>query len=168
MRQLGSRLNHTKKHNRERFATQVTLVCRFVYCLLPHLRFRQQADRQGTLQQPNAQQSLLVASLNMPGSSGGVDDSRMDPAATGGVAYSSGSLGSILPVEGNGGPGPGMGGDGVTYADTDVAVSGGANTTHIPMAGLEAKEDFDFDAMMKEYVDLEGNGDGCWIGPRYH
>jgi len=164
VRQLSSRLNHTKKHNRERFATQVTPVCRFVYCLLlSHLRFRQQADRQGT-----PQQSQLVASLNMPGSSGGVVDSRTDPAATGGVAYSSGSLGSILPVEGNGGPGPGMGGDGVTYADTDVAVSGGANTTHIPMAGLEAKEDFDFDAMMKEYVDLEGNGDGCWIGPRYH
>ena len=162
MRQLGSRLNHTNRHNRERFATQVTLVCRFVYCCCRIFRFRQQADRQGTLQQPKAQRSQRVASLNTLGSSGGVDDSRAEPAVTGrSVANSSDGLGSTQLVEGNRGPRLGM-----PYADTDIPVSGDANMTHIPMAGLAAKEDLEFD--WEKYINFEGNGDACWIGPRYY
>jgi len=130
--------------------------------LLSHLRFRQQADRQGTLQQPKAQRSQRVASLNTLGSSGGVDDSRAEPAVTGrSVANSSDGLGSTQLVEGNGGPRLGM-----PYADTDIPVSGDANMTHIPMAGLAAKEDLEFD--WEKYINFEGNGDACWIGPRYY
>ena len=160
VRQLDSGLNHTSRHNRERFATQVTLVCRFVYCCCRIFRFRQQTDRQGTLQQPEAQRSQRVASLNTLGSSGGVDDSRAEPAVTGrSVANSSDDLGSTQLmeghrfstqlVEGNGGPRLGM-----PYADTDISVSGDANRAHIPMA-----EDLEFD--WEKYINFEGNGDAC-------
>lgn len=80
-----------------------------------------------------------------------MDGSRTDPLATGGVPNSSDGLGSSLLVEGNGGSWPGIGENKAAYAD---AVFGEANTTHIPSASLETKEDFD----MEEYMDWEGNG----------
>ena len=93
----------------------------------------------------------------MLGSGGGVDDSWTVPVATGSVANSSDDLGSTLLAEGNGVHWLGIGENKATYADADIALFGDANTTHIPSASLEAKEDFD----MEDYVDWEGKGDGC-------
>ena len=92
----------------------------------------------------------------MLGSGGGVDDSRTDPVATGSAANSSDDLGSTLLVEGNGGPLIGIGENETTYTGADIALFGDLNTTHIPSASLEAKEDFDIEG----YVCWEGNGDG--------
>jgi len=69
-------------------------------------------------------------------------------------------------VEGNGGPWPGYGAgeNKVTNVGAANAVFGDANTTPIPSASLEAKEDFD----MEEYVIWEGNKDDCWDRASYY
>ena len=111
-----------------------------------------------------AQQSQQVAPLNVLSSGGRVDGSRKDLVATGGVANSSDGPGSTLSVEGNGGPWPGHGTGENKVTNVGPANAMYANTTHIPSASLEAKEDFD----MGGYVNWEGIGDDCWDWAGYH
>jgi len=85
-----------------------------------------------------------------------VDDSRMDPVATGSVANSSDGLGYTLLVEGNGGPLLSIGESETTYTDVDIAPFGDVDTAHIPSASSEANEAFN----IEDYIYLEGNGDG--------
>ena len=114
--------------------------------LLSHLRFRQQADSQGTLQRPVAQHSQQVAPMNMLSPGGGIDGSWKNLVATSGVANPSDGPGPTLSVEGNGGPWPGHENK-VTNVGAANAV-GDASTTHILSANLEAKKNFD----MGEYL----------------
>jgi hypothetical protein len=103
----------------------------------------------------------------MLSSGGRVDDSRKNLVATSGVANPSDGTGSTLSVEGNGGswPGHGTGENKATNVGAANAVfSDDANTTHIPSASFEAKEDFD----MGGYVNWEGSGDDCCDWASYH